>query len=295
MPRHIPPAVSLLVLGAVLVGGAFQWGLATAASNGAERRRTAVVDAVAHASPSVVSVDAWTSGYRGRGSGAGAIIHPDGYVVTNSHVIHGAQRITVQLFGQRSRHNARLVRDEPGGDLALLKIDGNRRWPYISLASTREVMLGETAIAVGNPHGLGDTITVGVVSARGRPAKLMNGATLRNLIQTDASINTGNSGTLRSFRVPRASPSPSRRTTCVRCWDARSGRTPRRRTAYRRRTCRPGRCPLRTRRASRRYPHGRRRPRPASRRRRRACGTCRRRRPPNRYRSPNRSAPRTSD
>jgi S1-C subfamily serine protease len=193
MPRHAALPVRVLVLASVLVVGAFQLGRAGAVDR-ADRRRTPVVEAVRHAAPAVLSVYAWGRGSGTRGSGAGVIVHPAGFVVTNSHVIRGASRVTVKPFGQRSNFPARILADEPGSDLALLQIEGGRTWSYVSLAATREVMLGETAIAIGNPHGLGDTVTVGIVSAVDRPAKIASGATLRNLIQTDASINSGNSG-----------------------------------------------------------------------------------------------------
>lgn len=184
----------LLVAATVLGLGAFHWGQAVASSRGELRRRTAVVDAVDHASPAVVNVTAVLRGGRSHGVGAGVIVHPSGYVVTNSHVIRGASHVSVQPFRTKGAFHARVIADHPQGDLALLKLDGSRRWPYVSLSPTSEVILGETAIAIGNPRGLGDSITVGVVSAVGRAAKIQSGSTIRGLIQTDASINTGNSG-----------------------------------------------------------------------------------------------------
>lgn len=194
MKSRIPSAVPLLVLSVVLAVGAFQWGHARASAEAAGRRRTAVVEAVAHAAPAVVSVEAVLRGGRSRGAGSGVVVHPTGYVVTNSHVIRGAQRITVRPFQHKRRYPARVVADDPAGDLALLRIESTGRWPYISLSPSRDVLLGETAIAIGNPRGLGDSITVGVVSAKNRFTKVRSGTVVRNLIQTDASINTGNSG-----------------------------------------------------------------------------------------------------
>lgn len=193
--RHARPLALLAAL-AVVAGSAFLLGQAQATSARGERRRSAVATAVAHAAPAVVSVDALRNGRRAsvRASGAGVIVHPDGYVVTNSHVVSGAQSFRVELFGGRGTFPATLVADDPSGDLAVLKLDGPGPWRHVSLCPTRDLMLGETAIAIGNPHGLGDTITVGVVSATGRQAKMATGVTLRNLVQTDASINTGNSG-----------------------------------------------------------------------------------------------------
>jgi S1-C subfamily serine protease len=185
-------------LGAVGTATAVHLGSAGAGSSATgSRRRTAVVEAVEHVSPAVVGVDAtlsWGRGYVSRSSGAGVIVHPDGYVVTNSHVIRGSQRLAVDRFGPGGRLPARVVLDDPRGDLALLRIERPGPYPYVSLVSTRRILLGETAIALGNPHGLGDTITVGVVSALGRGAKMQDGTVLKDLVQTDASINTGNSG-----------------------------------------------------------------------------------------------------
>ncbi len=161
-----------------------------------DRRRTRVVRAVEHAAPAVVSVHSDVVSRRGytRGAGAGVIVHPDGYVVTNSHVVDRGARISVELFRGAGKYRAQLIADHPSGDLAVLKIVGRGPFPYVTCGDSRPPMLGETAIAIGNPRGLGDTITVGVVSALGRDAKMSNGVALRGLVQTDASINTGSSG-----------------------------------------------------------------------------------------------------
>lgn len=194
MRLRMPTSVHLTLLAVVLVGGAFQWGYVSASSRYGDRRRTAVVDAVEHASPAVVSVNAWNERRRTKGAGSGVIVHPDGFVVTNSHVIRGASRITVQLFRSQRNINARVVANDARGDLAMLKLEGRRRWPYVSLSPTSGLLLGEPAVAIGNPRGLGDSITVGVISAVRRSAKASSGGTFKNLIQTDAPINTGNSG-----------------------------------------------------------------------------------------------------
>lgn len=189
-------AVTLAVLAMVLVVGAFQWGQANGAAERPSRRRTPIADAVAHAASAVVSVNSWRGGMRTlvRSSGAGVIVHPDGYVVTNSHVVNDGRRFSVELFGGSGVLDATLVMDEPAADLAILKIERPGGFRHVSLCPARTLMLGETAIAIGNPHGLGDTITVGVVSAVGRTARMQSGVALKDLIQTDASINTGNSG-----------------------------------------------------------------------------------------------------
>jgi serine protease Do len=170
---------------------------ATASRPADERRRTPVVEAVRQAAPGVVSVhaDALTQGRTWRrGAGSGVILDPAGYVITNSHVIQGAHRISVQLFRGGGTYEATVVLNEPQRDLALLRISRPGGFPYVALARNADTLLGETAIAIGNPRGLGDTITVGVVSALDREARMSNGIVLRNLIQTDAPINTGSSG-----------------------------------------------------------------------------------------------------
>lgn len=189
-------ALNLFVLAVLLAVTAFQVGRARAARSGSERRRTPVVEAVRHAGPAVVSVFAQKRRRRDllQSAGSGVILHPAGYIITNSHVIQGGSAVFVELWRDGGRYRAQVVANIPQNDLALLRIQRSRPFPYVSIAETRGVMLGEAAIAVGNPRGLGDTITVGVVSALGRRAKLAGGASLGNLIQTDASINNGNSG-----------------------------------------------------------------------------------------------------
>ena len=200
-----PSAVSLVsfLLGCTMaaVGVASTLGAGTLRSDGV--RRTPVVEAVKKAAPAVVNISTasggrgWASGAT-RGSGSGVLVHPGGYVVTNSHVVRGADRITVELAKASGPGNrtfeARLVEDDPTHDLAVVRIGGRPSFPYLALCSTCDVLVGETAIAIGNPYGLGDTVTVGIVSAFGRSATLSNGATLTHLIQTDASINLGSSG-----------------------------------------------------------------------------------------------------
>ncbi len=197
IPAGTGTSLVTLTCSLVIAVMAFQFGQAGAADNHTVRRETAVVRAVRHAAPAVVSVFATARTSRNsfvQSQGSGVIIHPDGYVVTNSHVIDDGNTISVQHFNGRKSVSARVVVDAPRNDLALLKIPSNGRLPYVSLSKANNILLGETAIAVGNPHGLDDTITVGVVSALGRDAKMSNNVALRNLIQTDASINTGNSG-----------------------------------------------------------------------------------------------------
>ncbi len=196
---------SVVLAGVGLAGLGFGWNAQVQAEYASAVRRTAVVSAVERSAPAVVNITTDGGGSRGwvsqtvRGSGSGVIVHPDGYVVTNSHVVRGAARIMVELSrsngGVRGKaYTARLLEDDPAHDLALLRIATDGPAPYVGLCSTCGIMIGETAIAIGNPYGLGDSVTVGIVSALNRTASISSGFTVRNLIQTDASINQGNSG-----------------------------------------------------------------------------------------------------
>lgn len=124
--------------------------------------------------------------------GSGVIVRPNGYILTNEHVIVRASKITVTLSDDRS-FDATLVGADSDSDLALLRVNAGGPLPYISLDTAETPMIGETAIAIGNPFGLSHTVTVGVVSALNRSIKT-DERTYYDFIQTDASINPGNSG-----------------------------------------------------------------------------------------------------
>lgn len=124
--------------------------------------------------------------------GSGVIIRPDGYVLTNEHVVVQAERISVQLADDR-KLPARLIGADSDSDLAVLKIDESKSLPYLPLGDSDDLMIGETVIAIGNPFGLSHTVTTGVVSAVNRSLNT-DGRTYYDFIQTDASINPGNSG-----------------------------------------------------------------------------------------------------
>lgn len=123
--------------------------------------------------------------------GSGFIVSPDGYIITNSHVVEGAKEIVV-VVAEDSKYQARLVGNDQELDLAVLKIDGHNL-PHLKLGNSDSTEVGEWVIAIGNPYGLDHTVTVGVISAKGRPVNIEN-RRFRNLLQTDASINPGNSG-----------------------------------------------------------------------------------------------------
>lgn len=127
-----------------------------------------------------------------RGMGSGFIISRDGYILTNEHVVNGATKIEVVLAKGR-KVPAKLMGSDFELDLAVLKIEAGNNLPYLEMGDTDKVRVGDWAIAIGNPHGLDHTVTVGVISAKGRPVTIQD-RNYKNLLQTDASINPGNSG-----------------------------------------------------------------------------------------------------
>ncbi len=129
--------------------------------------------------------------YKQRGQGSGFIISKDGFILTNNHVIEDADVIKVSLSDDRE-FDARLIGADPLSDVALLKIDAPKNLPVVVLGDSDALEVGEWVIAIGNPFGLSQTVTVGVVSAKGRSSVGIN--QYENFIQTDAAINPGNSG-----------------------------------------------------------------------------------------------------
>ncbi|GAB4341375.1 MAG: serine protease HtrA [Desulfobulbaceae bacterium] len=128
--------------------------------------------------------------YKQRGAGSGFIISADGYILTNNHVVEGADKITVRLDDERE-FKAEVVGTDPQSDVALIKIDGNKL-PALPLGDSDRLEVGEWVIAIGSPFELNQTVTVGVVSAKGRSR--IGISDYENFIQTDAAINPGNSG-----------------------------------------------------------------------------------------------------
>ncbi|ACV61875.1 HtrA2 peptidase [Desulfofarcimen acetoxidans DSM 771] len=127
------------------------------------------------------------------GLGSGFIISQDGYIVTNEHVIDGAEQIEVTMKGSDKPSKATVVGSDFDLDLAVIKIDSSEKLPVLKMGDSEQIKVGNWVIAIGNPYGLDHTVTIGVISAKGRPVNIEQ-RQYKNLLQTDASINPGNSG-----------------------------------------------------------------------------------------------------
>ncbi len=137
--------------------------------------------------------DFWSNSNKGTSSGSGVIISEDGYIITNNHVIEDGASIQITLSNKRE-FEARKVGFDPSTDLALLKIEA-RNLPYLKFANSDSLRVGEWVLAVGNPFNLESTVTAGIVSAKGRDIKILEGNyRIESFIQTDAMVNPGNSG-----------------------------------------------------------------------------------------------------
>lgn len=201
-------------------------GMAVAVDGGVSQRHTPVVDAVQRALPSVVNISTervvdvlrgdplgqargdlfdrmLQDLFRGAGVGrepqvaqslgSGVIIDPSGYILTNYHVIERASTIRVTL-ADRQTYLARVVAGDELNDLALIRIEAGRPLQAIRMAADGDLMLGESVIVLGNPFGLGHSVTVGVLSAKDREARHQGEVIFQDILQTDAAVNPGNSG-----------------------------------------------------------------------------------------------------
>ncbi len=171
-------------------------------------RRTPLVEAIAKALPSVVSISSekraesrsrWPFSAeenerpRVSGMGTGVILDHRGFIITNQHVVDRVEDLRVYLHNGTSLP-ARVIEEDPLMDLALIKVESTRPLPAITIGDSNDLMVGETVITIGNAFGYENTTSVGIISALGRNVTLLDNQVYRNLIQTDANINPGNSG-----------------------------------------------------------------------------------------------------
>ena len=216
-PHYRDVAIAVVVAALILAAAGLAWAGAESESDARAVRRTAVVDVFESCRDAVVNIsstqivevrDPFDSFFQGffdfpdpRGPrtrkytsvGSGFVIHPDGYIVTNAHVVNRTNERKA-IFPDGREIDAELIALDVNRDMAVLKIKADRPLPTLKLGRSDDLMIGETVIAIGNPLGYQHTVTAGVVSATERDLEFGNRPGLTGLIQTDASINPGNSG-----------------------------------------------------------------------------------------------------
>ena len=201
------PRTLAVAAAAAVLGGAAGTGVAIGLHDDGSSTTTTTVHAVTPAadgatlsardiyraaSPSVAFITA--RGQQGGATGTGFVVDANGLIVTNDHVIAGSNNITVKL-GSGKAKTAKVVGADPSTDLALLKIDtGGSKLTPLKLADSSKVEIGDPTFAIGNPFGLEDTLTTGVISATERDISAPNGFSISGVLQTDAALNPGNSG-----------------------------------------------------------------------------------------------------
>ncbi len=194
--RHILGNAALITVAALLV---FALGTAPCRAMTEDERNN--IDLYERLAPGVVNIsstvlerDFFFNAVPREGSGSGCIIDAKGYILTNNHVIEDAKKLEVTLANGK-KYNARLVGADPDTDVAVLKIDAPREnLSVIPIGSSENLKVGQKVLAIGNPFGLGQTLTTGIISSVGRTLRADNGTLMEDVIQTDASINPGNSG-----------------------------------------------------------------------------------------------------
>lgn len=150
--------------------------------------------AVVNISNTVLAIDVFSNVTPEQGTGSGVILTPNGYILTNAHVVADSQQLEVMLLNGKT-YKAQLIGGDVSRDVALIKIDpGAMKLPTITMGDSAHLQVGQMVYAIGNPFGLNSTLTTGVISSLGRTLKAQNGRLMENIIQTDAAINPGNSG-----------------------------------------------------------------------------------------------------